>query len=158
MAVRDKTPDYLLVNKDYLQSTVDKDNARRTSLAQNAKSGDRFLSVIISAVPFGLACVSSYATVPQWVQVAYVICLIGFLIFLIFFAWEWYKSKKELNTYENKNLVDTIIDKVKDDIRYTAILIIAYQSRNGGFKILFLSLHIKVEMAASRYSLIITIS
>lgn len=136
MAVCDKTPDYLLINKDYLQSAANKDDARQTLLAKNAKSSDRFLSVIISAVPFGLACVSSYKTVPNWVQIAYVICSIGFAIFLIFFGIEWHRSSQELKTYENKSIVDTIIGKVKDDIRYTAILVVAYYNKDGHFKIL----------------------
>lgn len=134
MLVREKTPDKILVKTDTLKMEISEDKNQKELKAEYANSKDIFEFAGGGFFTCLLTLFSSWNELKR--EMIIVISLIG-IVFMGYTFWNLIKmlqSGKKLKVMESKNLMEDIINKVKSEILYTALLLICYQDENGKVK------------------------
>lgn len=136
MTIGDKTPDFLLLHKDFIKRAGDADKQTKGLSAKKERCGDHILAILLGGIPSIFSLVVSYDSLAPWARIAYGIFIAVFSILLIVRIRDSIDFRRRLKSLAQKDISDVIIDEAKTKIHYTAILVIAFQEKGGGFRIL----------------------
>lgn len=132
MIIREKTPEKLLVNVDSLRKAILENNSRKKAEAEYENSKNVFLAMLGAFVSCFLSIIPAWG---EWellfIIIVFVLCFI-FLFVSLWFLIKMLQALAKLRQTNSQNLEEIIINNVKDEILYTALLIICYQSPKDG--------------------------
>lgn len=136
MKIYDKNPEYLLLNKDYLSSVLSQDQEKNRLLKKLENGRSSAIAYWVDIITIGVALASSFATLNVVSKIVLFVCGVILAVLAVISSKNWYVAAKQLKVHRKEDAAQIIIEKVKDNIRYTAILVIALQNKNEKFKIL----------------------
>jgi len=131
MTVREKTPDKLLVSTDFLKSTSKEDEELHNTKTDYESSKNVFLALLGASASCVLTIIPSWTSWCIIIKVSMFLFTFGFTISTIWFLAKFLNAKSKLSRMETRELAECVIDETKKNIRYTALLIIAYQKEDG---------------------------
>lgn len=132
MKVREKTPDKILVNVDFLRAAITEDKEHKETRTEHESSKNVLLALVGGLTSCLLTLVPSWNS---WGMVLKVLITIFSAVFGISSMWFLIKlmqTGKKLKGMEQLGLEGRVIDEAKTKIRYTALLIICYQKAKTG--------------------------
>lgn len=132
MVVKERTPDKLLVNVDFLKAAILENQNQKETKEEFENSKNMFLALAGGLLSCLLTLIPSWTGWNIWLKIT-----ISAFSIVFFGADFWYfvkmiQSGNKLKTMEQQNLEECIINGAKDEILYTALLIICYQKSKSG--------------------------
>ena len=132
MSVRDKTPDKILVNIDFLKSAVSESKTLNVTEKECENSRNMFLAFIGGLTSCLLTLIPSWNSWGIVLKIIIVPISVIFLLLSLWFLIKFIQSKKKLKGMQSRDIEDYIINESKEKIRYTALLVISYQKAKTG--------------------------
>lgn len=133
MSIREKTPDKILITTDFLKSVVLEENNKKKVVnnLENSKNMSIALGGGLTSCLFSLG--TSWNTLSDLlVKILLGVISIAFAFFTLWYVVKWIQSYKELKNIPTFDLEERILEEAKKKIRYTALLILDYQSPKTG--------------------------
>lgn len=132
MIVREKTPDKILVKTEALKTAVSTDKNQKEAETEFENSRNVLLALSGALVSCLLSLIPSWNSWEPWLKITILVITIFFGVFTFLYLIKMLQSRKKLKDIQPKELSECIIDLAKDDILYTALLIICYQHSKTG--------------------------
>ncbi len=132
MTLRNKTPEKILVNTEFLKNAVSDDREIKNLEREIETSRGLFWALLSGLLACLLPLITSGGDWKPWVRVVIILLSIGYGLGTLWFLVRFLQSKKRLAIKQPHSLEDRVIDESKDKIRYTALLIICYQKAKTG--------------------------
>lgn len=132
MNVREKTPDKILVNANFLKTAILEDQAHKEAVKENENAKNLLLALIGGLTSCLLTLIPSWSGWDNWLKI--VISMISGVFFLgsLWFLIKMIQSEKILKKQKSCDLNEYILDEAKKKIRYTALLIVSFQKSKTG--------------------------
>lgn len=132
MKVREKNPDKILVNISALESAITQDKTQKETQAEYESSKNLLLALAGGLTSCLLTIIPSWNSWEFLLKISIVTFSSIFGVGSLWFLIKLLQSRKKLKSMERLRLADYIIDDAKNNIRYTALLIICYQKSKTG--------------------------
>ena len=132
MIIREKTPEKVLVNIEALRTAVSEDRNRKDLKSEHEKSKNVFLAMLGALVSCLLTIIPSWSAWEIWLRVVILVFSITFGVTTIWNFIKMRQSGKKLPKMQPKDLEESVINNVKDEMLYTALLVICYQQSKTG--------------------------
>lgn len=132
MKVREKTPDKILVNVEFLKSAISEDKVQRETEREYENSKNVLLALGGGLTSCLLTLIPSWENWSINLKVTIVIFSIVYLLFSLWFLTKLIQSRNKLKGINKTNLEEYVIDEAKKKIRYTALLIVCHQKARTG--------------------------
>lgn len=132
MTIREKTPDKLLVNVDSLKTAILENNSQKEAKVEYENSKNVFLAMLGALVSCLLSLIPSWG---QWELLFITIVVVLSFVFLVATLWfliKMLQAKAKLPNTQPRDLEEIIINNAKNEILYTALLIVCYQKSQDG--------------------------
>lgn len=132
MKVREKTPDKILVNVDFLQTAISDNEAQTEATKEHENSKNMLLALLGGLTSCLLTLIPSWNSWGILLRVTISIISAIFLIGSLWFSNKLIHSARTLKAHKKRDLNEYIIDEAKKKARYTALLIISFQKSKTG--------------------------
>lgn len=132
MNIREKTPDKILVSTEALKIAVSNDKRQKETEVEFENSKNVFLALLGALVSCLLTLIPSWNSWGIVLKVTILGLSILFFLLTLWFGVKMLQSRKKLKNIQPKELSSYIIDEAKDNILYTALLVICYQHASSG--------------------------
>lgn len=132
MTIREKTPEKILVNVETLKTAISENKTQKELKFKHENSKTVFLSVLGALISCLVAIFSSWDFWGLWVRSVIVLFSIIFGVATLWNGFKTLQYKKQLKTLQSEDLIESVINSVKDEVLYTALLVICYQQPRTG--------------------------
>lgn len=132
MTIREKNPDKILVNISILKSAITQDKTQKETQAEYDNSKNLLLALVGGLTSCLLTLIPSWNSWGFLLRISMVAFSSIFGVSSLWFLSKLLQSRKKLKNMEQIKLEDYIIDQAKNNVRYTALLIICYQKSKTG--------------------------
>lgn len=132
MTIKENTPDKILVNVESLKSAILEDKTQKEIKAEYENSKNVFLAMLGAFVSCFLSLIPSWG---QWELFFIIIVSVLSFVFLVATLWfliKMLQARAKLSQMQTQNLDEVIINNAKNEILYTALLIVCYQDAQDG--------------------------
>lgn len=138
MKIRERTPDKLLVNTNFLKTAISDNEVRKDVIKEHENSKNMLIALFGGLTSCVLTLIPSWNSWENPLRVAVAFISTVFLIGFLWFLSKLIQATRALKIHKKEDLNEYIIDEAKKKIRYTALLIISYQMRKTG-KVVFMT-------------------
>ena len=132
MTIREKTPEKILVSVGALRTAVSEDKNHKELKFEHENSKNVFLAVLGALVSCLLTIFPSWSNWTIWLKIVIMCFTIVFGAVALWSGLKMVQSGNKLKRMQPKNLEESVINDVKDEVLYTALLIICYQQSKTG--------------------------
>lgn len=132
MTIREKTPEKILVSVEALKTAISEDKTQKELKSRHENSKNVFFAVLGALVSCLLTIIPSWKSWDLWLQFVISLFSIFWGITAFWNGLKMWELGKQLKTLQSEDLVESVINSVKDEVLYTALLVICYQQSKTG--------------------------
>lgn len=132
MNVREKTPDKILVNVEFLKNAISESETEKNTLKEYENSKNMLIALGSALISCLLTLIPSWSKWGIGLKISISLISGSFFIGSLWFLIKLLQTKKVLKKLDYQDLNAHIIDEAKKKIRYTALLIISFQKSKTG--------------------------
>lgn len=135
MKLNDYPPQELLLTIDAIKNVSNEYSNANELKNKNNKDLEVIITLSINLLLNILAFAPSFLNLVMWAQIVASIIMIAIFVYLIISIVRWRINRKKIKEDPNKNMtIDTmLIDKAKENLRYTAIIRVIYKDKSKTF-------------------------
>ncbi len=128
--LKDYTPNELLLNKDMIKNTTTAYSNWYEPENNRVKFKELTLTFLVDILFSVVALCSSYSAMSNFSLAISIIVLIGLSIYSIICATKWVENYNKIKNKETPVLEKMMIDRAKENMKYTAIVRIVYKKKD----------------------------
>lgn len=132
MTIREKTPEKILVNVEALKVAISGDKTQKELKSKRENSKNVLLATLGALVSCSLTIIPSWSSWDLLLRFVISLFSISFGIVAFWNSLKIWELGKQLKTLQSEDLVESVINSVKDEVLYTALLVICYQQSKTG--------------------------
>ena len=134
MKIHDKNPDKILINVDFLKTAISENETYKNATREYENHKNMLLAFLGALTSCLLTLIPSWNSAHLFVKIFVLIVSGIFLILSLWSSIQLIQANGRLKNLDKIQLNEYIIDEAKKKIKYTALLIIAYQNKYGEVK------------------------
>lgn len=132
MKLKEYNPKDILISHDAVTSTAMKYSEKEKNKLEKSKYLEITVTLAVELALNLLAFIPAFDNFSKWIKTISVIILLVLIVYLSICAYRFVTSRNALNknTTEDKRVEEMLLDKAKENIRYTAIIRVVYKEND----------------------------
>lgn len=132
MKLKEYNPKDILISRDAVTSTVMKYSEKEKNKLEKSKYFEISITLGVELALNLLAFIPGFDSLSMWIRVISVIILLVLIVYLSICVYRFVTSRRALDNSndEDKSVEDMLLDKAKENMRYTAIIRVVYKEND----------------------------